>query len=231
MATMEVTASGAVPAPAETTWALLCDTSRYAEWVAGTDAVTRTDGPAAPGSTYDEVNPIAGPWKGRSHWTVTTFEAPRRQVHRGEGIAPTVSWMEVEMAVAPVGDTASEVTLTLRGESAMGPAGAADDASTARTGGRGQPQDRPGAGRARSARGADGREVAAGGLRRERPAPRLGAPVPADRLEALQERTRYAPAEVEARVFARWEEAGVFSPEPAGDGRRRTSRSPCRRPT
>ena len=39
----------------------------------------------------------------------------------------------------------------------------------------------------------------------------------ADRLTALRERTRYSPAEVEARVFDRWEQAGVFSPPPEGD--------------
>jgi carbon monoxide dehydrogenase subunit G len=124
MARMQVSASGPVPAPAAAVWELLCDTSRYADWVAGTDEVTRTDGPAREGSTYDELNPIAGPWKGRSHWTVTTFDAPHRQVHRGEGIAPTVKWLEVEMAVTPVGEDACEVTLTLSGESALGPLGA-----------------------------------------------------------------------------------------------------------
>ena len=41
--------------------------------------------------------------------------------------------------------------------------------------------------------------------------------MPSDRLKDLQERTRYSPAEVEERVFARWEEAGIFHPEPAGD--------------
>ncbi|HYP47140.1 MAG TPA: valine--tRNA ligase [Thermoleophilaceae bacterium] len=41
--------------------------------------------------------------------------------------------------------------------------------------------------------------------------------MPADRLKALEERTRYAPADVESSVFARWEQAGVFHPEPAGD--------------
>ncbi|MDQ3241823.1 MAG: class I tRNA ligase family protein, partial [Actinomycetota bacterium] len=40
--------------------------------------------------------------------------------------------------------------------------------------------------------------------------------MPPDRLETLRERTRYAPTEVEARVFARWEEAGIFQPEPGG---------------
>ena len=37
-----------------------------------------------------------------------------------------------------------------------------------------------------------------------------------DRLKALEERTRYEPAEVEGRIFARWEESGIFSPAPEG---------------
>src|SRR3954465_12263432 len=37
-----------------------------------------------------------------------------------------------------------------------------------------------------------------------------------ERLSALRERPRYSPAEVEARVFARWEESGIFHPEPEG---------------
>ena len=40
---------------------------------------------------------------------------------------------------------------------------------------------------------------------------------PADRLKILEERTRYEPGQVEARVFAAWEDAGVFHPEPAGE--------------
>ena len=36
------------------------------------------------------------------------------------------------------------------------------------------------------------------------------------RLKTLEERTRYEPAEVEGRIFARWEEAGIFDPEPEG---------------
>jgi valyl-tRNA synthetase len=38
----------------------------------------------------------------------------------------------------------------------------------------------------------------------------------ADRLEALRERTRYVPYDVEPRVFKRWEDAGIFHPEPEG---------------
>jgi valyl-tRNA synthetase len=38
-----------------------------------------------------------------------------------------------------------------------------------------------------------------------------------DRLKRLEERTRYVPDEVEREIFARWEESGIFHPEPAGD--------------
>jgi valyl-tRNA synthetase len=38
----------------------------------------------------------------------------------------------------------------------------------------------------------------------------------ADRLEKLQQTTRYVPAEAEARVFKRWQESGIFHPEPEG---------------
>ena len=123
MAELSVSATAAVSAPPDRVWELLCDTSRYAEWVAGTDEVTRTDGPAREGSTYDEVNPILGPWKAKTRWTVTEFEAPRRQVHCGEGLPLTGSF-EVVMEAAPVGETASEVTITLRGTSSGGPVGA-----------------------------------------------------------------------------------------------------------
>jgi valyl-tRNA synthetase len=40
--------------------------------------------------------------------------------------------------------------------------------------------------------------------------------VATDRLQELEQRTRYDPGEVESRVFARWEEAGIFHPEPVG---------------
>ena len=122
MATLEVSATETIPVPPARAWELLCDTARYAEWVAGTDEVTRTDGPAAPGSTYDEINPVLGPWKSKTHWTVEEFDAPRRQVHRGEGI-PIASEFRVIMEVAPAGE-GCEVTLALRGRSSKGPLGA-----------------------------------------------------------------------------------------------------------
>jgi carbon monoxide dehydrogenase subunit G len=111
-----VTASAVAPAPPERVWELLCDTSRYAEWVEGTAAVTRSDGPARPGSTYDELNPIVGPWKARTSWTVAEFEPPRRQVHTS-GDLPLLRRFDVIMELAPEGE-ATRVTLTLRGEPA-----------------------------------------------------------------------------------------------------------------
>ena len=120
---MEVSAYGIVPAPPERVWDLLCDTSRYADWVDGTEAVTRTDGPARQGSTYDELNPVLGPWKARSRWTVTEFDAPRRQVHSGTGL-PLTSEFLVIFEVTPESDS-SGVTLTLRATPGMGPVGGA----------------------------------------------------------------------------------------------------------
>jgi carbon monoxide dehydrogenase subunit G len=119
---LEVTASAVVPAPAERVFELLCDTQRYPEWVTGTNAVTRTDGPAVEGSTYDEVNPILGPWKASTHWTVVEHTPPRRSVHTTADI-PLSSRFDVVMEVASE-DAVSEVTMTLRGEPAYGPIGA-----------------------------------------------------------------------------------------------------------
>jgi carbon monoxide dehydrogenase subunit G len=118
----EVTASAIIPAPPDQVFGLISDTARYSEWVTGTDAVTRTDGPATDGSTYDEVNPILGPWKAKTHWRVVEHEAPRRSRHE-TGDIPLSSHFEVVMEVVPEGD-ASRVTMTLRGDPALGPVGA-----------------------------------------------------------------------------------------------------------
>ena len=118
----EVSASAIVPAPPERVFSLLCDTARYPEWVTGTDAVTRTDGPAREGSTYDEVNPILGPWRASTHWQVVEHQPPRRSRHT-TGDIPLSSHFEVVMEVASEDDV-SEVTMTLRGEPSLGPIGA-----------------------------------------------------------------------------------------------------------
>ncbi len=120
---LEVTASASIPAPPEKVWEVMCDTSRYAEWIDGTEEVTRTDGPAKLGSTYDEVNPIAGPIKSKTHWEVTEFDAPRRQAHVSGDILLTRKFT-VTMEVEPEGE-GSKATITLAGEPSLGPLGSA----------------------------------------------------------------------------------------------------------
>jgi len=105
MTQIEVTASAVSAAPPAELWKLVSDTSRNPEWVEATAAVTRTDGPAHQGSTYDEINPIMGPWRAKTRLTVIEFHPPRRQVHRSEGV-PFASETLVIIDVAPSGGTA-----------------------------------------------------------------------------------------------------------------------------
>ena len=120
---VEVTASAVLAAPPERVWELISDTTRYAEWVEGTAAVPRTDGPAAPGSTYDEVNPIVGPWTAKTRWSVTEHEPLRRQVHTSTDL-PLVRRFDVVMELEPH-PAGTSFALTLRGWPALGPLGAA----------------------------------------------------------------------------------------------------------
>jgi carbon monoxide dehydrogenase subunit G len=120
---LTVTASKLIPVPPADAWALACDTGRYAEYVKGTAEVSRSGGPARDGVTYEEVNPILGPWKARTTWTVIAFDPPRRQVHRSTDV-PLTSRFDVTMEVAPEGE-GSRVTFTLDGTPSPGPLGAA----------------------------------------------------------------------------------------------------------
>ncbi len=122
MAQIEVTASAVIAAAPERLWELVSDTSRYAEWVAGTAAVLRTDGPARLNSTYDEINPIVGPWRAKTRWTVVELDPPHRQVHRTEDI-PLASEFLVIIEIAPSGD-GNEVMFTLRAKPSLGVLGA-----------------------------------------------------------------------------------------------------------
>ncbi len=123
MASINLIASALVPIAPEQLWQLVCDTSRFSEWVAGTESVTRTDGPARLGSTYAEINPILGPWKAKTSWTVIEFDEPSRQVHRTTDI-PLASEFLVITEIEPA-QGKSRVTLTLRASSSHGPLGAA----------------------------------------------------------------------------------------------------------
>ena len=119
---LSVVASSYVPAPPEELWELISDTTRYAEWVEGTDAVTRTDGPAWEGSTYDEANTLLGPWKARTSWRVTEYTPHRRQVHVSTDV-PLAKSFEVVMELEPH-DQGTLFVVTLNAQPSLGPLGA-----------------------------------------------------------------------------------------------------------
>jgi uncharacterized protein YndB with AHSA1/START domain len=121
MTQIQVTASTVTSAPPAQLWELVCDTSRNPEWVASAAAVTRTDGPARQGSTYHEINPIMGPWRAKTRWTVIEFDPPKRQVHRSEDV-PFASEYLIIIDLVPSGD-GSEITVTLRQRPSLGPVG------------------------------------------------------------------------------------------------------------
>jgi carbon monoxide dehydrogenase subunit G len=116
-----VTVSRVIPAPSDDVWRVLDDTSRYAEWVPQTLEVTRNDGEAVVGATYDERNAVFGPIKGNSRWRVVERDPGRYSLHEGEGL-PLVSNVSIEFRTEPAGES-TEVTSTLRYDTTLGPIG------------------------------------------------------------------------------------------------------------
>jgi uncharacterized protein YndB with AHSA1/START domain len=120
-----VTVSRVIPASSEQIWRVLDDTSRYAEWVPQTLEVTRNDGEAVVGATYDERNEVVGPIKGSSRWRVVERDPGRYSLHEGEGL-PLVSNISIEFRTEAAGES-TEVTSTLRYDPTLGPLGALID--------------------------------------------------------------------------------------------------------
>ena len=119
-----------VSAPPEAVWELVSDPERFGEWAELTEEVIRADKPLRLGSTYEERNVVLGPIRGTSRWTVVQHEAPRRQTHRGEGIALAASldfFMELEAA-----KQATQLTVGLRYRLGLGALGALIDRLHAR---------------------------------------------------------------------------------------------------
>jgi len=116
-----VTVSRVIPAPSDAVWRVVDDTSRYAEWVPQTLEVTRNDGEAVVGATYDERNQVFGPIKGNSRWRVVERDPGRYSLHEGEGL-PLVSNVSIEFRTEPAGES-TEVTSTLRYDTTLGPVG------------------------------------------------------------------------------------------------------------
>lgn len=117
-----VTVSRVIPARAVEIWRIVDDTSRYAEWVELTTEVTRNEGEAVVGATYDERNTVVGPIKGSSRWRVVERDPGRSSRHEGEGL-PLVKNVSIEFRTEPAGES-TEVTSILRYDSTLGPLGA-----------------------------------------------------------------------------------------------------------
>src|SRR5215212_9255704 len=124
-ASKSLTVSRVIPAPADQIWRVVDDTSRYAEWVPQTDEVTRNEGEAVVGATYDERNKVVGPIKGSSRWRVVERDPGRYSLHEGEGL-PLVTNISIEFRTEAAGES-TEVTSTLRYDPTLGPLGALID--------------------------------------------------------------------------------------------------------
>src|SRR5687768_816480 len=120
-----VTVSRVIPASSEQIWRILDDTSRYAEWVPQTLEVTRNDGEAVVGATYDERNRVVGPITGSSRWRVAERDPGRHSLHEGEGL-PLVDNISIEFRTEAAGES-TEVITTLRYDTTLGPLGALID--------------------------------------------------------------------------------------------------------
>src|SRR2546423_361742 len=114
-----------VSAPPEAVWELVSDPERFGEWAELTEEVIRADKPLRLGSTYEERNVVLGPIRGTSRWTVVQHEVPRRQTHRGEGIALAAS-LDFFMELEPV-EQATQLTVGLRYRPGLGALGALID--------------------------------------------------------------------------------------------------------
>jgi hypothetical protein len=110
-----------LPASPEAVWSLVSDPTRFPEWADRTLEVSSADNPLRLGSNYEERNKVMGSITGRSRWTVVEHESPRRQTHRGEGIAMAAA-LDFFVELRPV-ENATEVTLGLRYRPAFGAIG------------------------------------------------------------------------------------------------------------
>ena len=98
-----IKSSAEIEAPAQKVWDLVCDLGRIPEWVGNTlEMLSVSEGPTGSGTTYRERSRIAGPWKAPTEWRITTFEAPRRQVHKGS--LPMGGSATLDISLEPVGE-------------------------------------------------------------------------------------------------------------------------------
>lgn len=105
-----MTATVTIDATPARVWAVLCDVTRYADWVENTIEVLRGDALDGVGSTYSERARLSGMLTSELEWTVVEFEPPTLLRMRGEGARAT-RHLELEYRIDAAGE-GSEVSST-----------------------------------------------------------------------------------------------------------------------
>ncbi|MEH6819000.1 MAG: SRPBCC family protein [Dietzia psychralcaliphila] len=122
MTRLTVSVQQRLSAPIEDIWAVIDDTSRYAEWVDGALEVTAHHGAATVGGTYSERNRTVGPLTTRSEWTVRTIEPRSLRVDSGSGFAPLHDMVNT-FRFEPIADEATLMTYRVDCRVGAGPLG------------------------------------------------------------------------------------------------------------
>ncbi|MEZ4503458.1 MAG: SRPBCC family protein [Dehalococcoidia bacterium] len=108
----EVTASTRIAAPVERVWALMTDSTRYAEWSDPTERVIDPGvGEMRQGFEYREFGGIP-PFKSESLCTVTEYQPVQRMVHVSDD-----GKMKIHLEIVlDAGDGGTQLRLTIRPE-------------------------------------------------------------------------------------------------------------------
>jgi uncharacterized protein YndB with AHSA1/START domain len=99
-----------IDVPPTRVWEVLCDATRFADWVENTIEVHRGEALQGVGSTYAERFRLSGMLTSDVQWTVVEFEPPGLLRMKGEG-ARAVRELELEYRVDAEGER-SEVSST-----------------------------------------------------------------------------------------------------------------------
>jgi len=90
-------------------WEASLDSSRWPDWIDGTLSVSGAMDPLGPGSTYQELTRVIGPWRARVSWEVTDWVDGQLHEHTGFG----VPFLEKFVARFEVGGIADRGRLTV----------------------------------------------------------------------------------------------------------------------
>lgn len=109
MSTHHVKVVRTIASPVAAVWAVIDDTSRFAEWVETAIEVTEHHGPARVGAIYRERNRVVGPVTARSAWTVREVVPKTLRVDTATGYAGLRDLVNT-FRLTPVENDSTELT-------------------------------------------------------------------------------------------------------------------------